>query len=616
MQIPHNILQPKENIFRRWLKIPVETEDYQPPRMGLIFLQVLVALLFSIFVIRFWYLQVHKGEEFSQKSQENRLREERIIAPRGLIADVHGNILADNRVSYALTIIRENCPDIPTTLAQVCEWTGINQEALTKKYRQDRLRVMPFEPQLLVTNIDIALVSRIEAELFQWPGLEIIAHSKRVYPAGDLYAHILGYVAEASEKNMADDPALSMGDLVGKQGLELVQEETLRGKKGLYQLEVDVLGRSLSRQVMQKPRSGILSRLSLDSRIQMAAWSALEGQVGSIIVMDPDTGHLVALVTAPAYDNNLFTSGISHKDWAILRDNPRFPLQNRVIQSVYPPGSIWKLMMAGLFLQEGINPRESVFCSGETTLGNRVFRCWKKGGHGHMNMADALIQSCDVYFYHFGERVGINKIEAYAKASGFGAPTGIILPHEKSGLVPSRAWKKQRFDEPWVGGETLNVSIGQGFTLVTPLQIATYVSALINGGDLLRPQLLADAPREVQSHLPTNTKYREFIVDAMRKTASIGTARVIKRKDADMGGKTGTAQVVKIKMSNDRRLKNSEMEYKQRDHAWIATWGAKNTQRYVVVVMVEHGGGGSSVAGPIAKKVYDALFGEDTDEPA
>ena len=599
----------KRKGVRQWLKIQVEAENYQPDRSGMVLLQCLVGLLFFVFVVRFWYLQVHKGEDFSRKAQENRLREERIIAPRGLITDRTGVVLADNRLAYGLTLVREDCPDIPSTLAQVSAWTGIPPDRLQAKYQQDRLKVKSFEPLLLLTDMDMELVARIEAQLLYWPGLEIVVRSKRNYPEGELYAHVLGYVAEANEKEMDNDPTLAMGDLVGKQGLELVLEQHLRGQKGLYQVEVDVLGRALGKQLTEEPRGGLEAQLALNTRIQSAAWEALEGQSGCIVVMEPDTGKLVALVTAPSYDNNLFAAGISRKDWEDLRTNTRFPLQNRVIQSVYPPGSVWKLMMTGLLLREGVKPSESVVCTGEVKLGNQTFRCWKKGGHGTVDMTRALTESCDVYYYRFGERMGIDRLERYAKECGFGRTTGITLPHEKGGLVPSRDWKRRRFGEPWAKGETLNISIGQGFTLVTPLQMAVYVSALLNGGDLLQPQLVNSADREVRGKIPATPQVRDFIVDAMRKTASAGTARVVGRKDADMGGKTGTAQVVKLKMNKDRRVKVSEMAYEQRDHAWIATWGAKGAERYVVVVMVEHGGGGSSVAGPVAKKVYEALFG-------
>ncbi|MDR3363155.1 MAG: penicillin-binding protein 2 [Desulfovibrio sp.] len=596
--------------LRSWLKIYVETERYQSPRFGVILLQGLVGLLFFVFVTRLWYLQVHRGAEFARQAQENRLRYERIFAPRGRILDEKGRVLADNRIAYGLSLVREDCRDIPATLTQISAFSRLPLPQIWDKYQQDRFRIKPFEPILMITDITFDQVARIASDIPTWPGLELVVRSKRSYPEKDLFAHVLGYVAEVNEKEMAEDDALTMGDLAGKQGLELELEKQLRGRKGLYVVEVDAHARVLNKTLSQEPQSGRELRLSLNSSLQKAAWDALGGEAGCVIVMEPDTGKLRALVTSPAYDNNLFAAGISKRDWEGLRTSNRFPLQNRVIQSVYPPGSVWKLVMASLFLERGISPRDTVFCPGEVKLGNQIFRCWKRGGHGNVNMENAIVHSCDVYFYLMAERMGIDRIEEFAKASGFGRPTGIDLPHEKSGLVPSRGWKRRRFGRGWAGGETYNVSIGQGYTLVTPLQMAVFVSALLNGGHLLKPQLLDDAPRESTGRVPAKGETLNFVVSAMRKAAAGGTAHIVARKDADMGGKTGTAQVVKLKMgAGDRRLRASEMEYAQRDHAWIATWGTKNGKTYVVVVMVEHGGGGSSVAGPVAAKIYDHLFG-------
>ncbi len=613
MAISPNLSPKKESKLRSWLQIPVETEEYQPPRSGMFLLQGLVGLFFLVFVVRFWYLQVHKGEAYAERAQLNRMREERILAPRGLIVDKYDVVLADNNLAYGLNIIREDVVDLPATLAQISAWTGMDHKTLAEKYRKDKRKAQSFESMPLVSDLDLTQVAQIEAQLIHWPGLEIVSQAKRTYPLGEIYAHILGYVSEANEKEMSKNAELSMGDLVGKQGLELVLEDSLRGRKGLYQREVDVVGRSLSKNLVTEPRGGEKIRLAIDTKIQQAAWMALEGHTGSVVVMDPDTGKLLALVTAPAYDNNLFTAGISHKDWNALRENTRYPLQNRVIQSVYPPASVWKLVMTGLFLEQGVDPKEKEFCSGSVKLGNRVFRCWHPG-HGSVDMTRALTESCDIYYYLKGERMGIDNIERYAKASGFGKPTGIILPHEKGGLVPSRAWKQERIGEPWVRGDTYNISIGQGFGLVTPLQVATYVSSLLNGGQLLQPQVVDVEDPVVMGQIPATAKHRDFILNAMRKTADKGTAKIIGRKDADMGGKTGTAQVVKLKMDGKRRIKNEDIEYLQRDHAWIATFGAKDDQRYVVVIMLEHGGGGSSAAGPVAKKMYDALLGEEVEE--
>ena len=589
--------------------IQLETEGYQPPKAGLALLQCLVGLLFFTFVLRFWYLQIHRGADYEQQAQANHLRQESVYASRGLIRDAGGVLLAENRPAFGLALIREDCKDIAATLAQVSEWAGIPLEQLTARFEQDRRKVKPFEPILLLTDMDFEQVARIEAQLLHWPGLEIVTRSKRHYPEGKEFAHILGYVAEANEKELAADPYLALGDTVGKQGLEYVFEERLRGHKGLYSVEVDVLGRSLGKTLTEEPQNGENLRLCLDVQLQKKLAALLGDQTGSIVVMEPHTGRLRALVTNPSYDNNLFVGGLSQKTWESLRDDPFHPLQNRAIQSVYPPGSVWKLMMAGLFLKEGVSPSTRVVCTGSVKLGNREFRCWRRGGHGAVDMVQSLLHSCDVYYYVLGEKMGIDRIEAFARACGFGAPTGIDLPHEKSGLVPSRAWKKRRSGEPWYRGETLNVSIGQGYTLITPLQMAHFVSALLNGGKLLKPQLLMDAEPEVRGTLPFSAEARKLVVEGMRVTADVGTAKVLRRTDAVSGGKTGTAQVVKIRMVGDRRQRKEEMAYLERDHAWIASYGRKDGEDIVVVVMLEHGGGGSSAAGPVARDVYNILYG-------
>ncbi|MBU3831245.1 MAG: penicillin-binding protein 2 [Candidatus Desulfovibrio faecigallinarum] len=581
-------------------------EAYQPPRRGVILLELLILAFFVVFTSRFWILQVHQGADFAIQAQNNHWREEKVSAPRGRIFDVNSNVLADNRTTFGLSLIRDDVRDLTATLARVSVWTGLPLEQIEERYRQSRFKVKSFEPLLLAQDLDFALMARIESELYAWPGLEIVVLTRRSYPEKDLFAHILGYVAEANERELDKDEDLAMGDLVGKAGLELTMEKRLRGTKGLYDIEVDASGHMIDRVLREEPIGGTNMHLAIDRDLQKACWDALGSQAGSIVVMEPDSGKVRAMVTAPAYDNNLFAKGISHRDWDALRTSPRFPLQNRSIQSVYPPGSVWKLVMAGCLIEKGISPNESVNCPGYAKLGNQIFRCWKHSGHGRQNLEQALFNSCDVYFYVMAERIGINAIEAFARASGFGSRTGIDLPHEKSGLVPSRDWKKRRHKISWTRGDTYNTSIGQGYTLITPIQIAVYVSGLLNGGDILKPLLVDDEERTVRMRIPASKETLDFIVRAMQRTASGGTAKVVGRKDAIMGGKTGTAQVVKL---GKNRRKSSEMAWRERDHAWIATFGKKNGKTYVVVVMVEHGGGGSSVAGPVAAKVYDHLFG-------
>lgn len=587
-----------------------ESESYQPPKLGLWLLQGLIIFIFFVFGLRFWYLQIHRGEEFSRMARENQLRKETIYAPRGLLRDRNGKLLAVNEPSYALALVREDCKDIDKTLLHIAEITGRDLDQLKEKYEQGRRLVKAFEPMILVPELPFELLARIEANALFWPGLEIVHRPRRHYPYGSLMAHILGYVAEASQEEMQDDKSLRMGDSVGKQGLEYVLEQKLRGAKGVMQLEVDATGRDLTQRVLREPKAGDNVVLSIDLELQRFVTEQLRGMAGGVVVMDPDNGQLLALVTQPSYDNNLFTAGLSNQQWEALQLNPRHPLQNRVIQSVYPPGSIWKLLMAAAGLSQGfIRPSDTVFCTGSYQLGRRVFRCWKKGGHGRTDLRKALVESCDVYFYQLGERMGVDRIHDYAEKCGFGEPTGIDLPHEKGGLAPSREWKRRRFGEPWHGGENLNLAIGQGYTLVQPLQVARFLSALVNGGKLLKPNLLKDAEETVQAELPLSDEHRRTIVDAMVDTVASdhGTCRRIRRPDAVLGGKTGTAQVVKI--AGEERRDKDEMPYMHRDHAWMASFGERKGKRYVVVVMIEHGGHGGSAGGPISKAIYDKLFG-------
>ena len=432
---------------------------------------------------------------------------------------------------------------------------------------------LPFEPLTLVTDLSFEALARIEANDIFWPGLEIVVRQKRHYPEGTLMSHILGYVAEANEEELEKNHALSLGDSVGKQGLELTKEDWLRGAKGKKQVEVDALGRQHNEHVLVDPKAGNNIALSIDLDLQRLAAKLLEGQAGGIVVLEPDTGKLIALVSQPGYDNNLFVLGVPQDKWSELRDNPMHPIQNRTTQGLYPPGSVFKLLVAAAGLSEGfINYNDTVVCTGSYQLGNRDFHCWKKGGHGSVDLRRALVQSCDVYFYKLGERMGMDRIHAYAKSSGFGLPTGVDLPHEKAGLIPSREWKKKRFGEAWTRGETLNASIGQGFVLVSPLQVARYVGALLNGGKLIKPSLVLDEPPEIQGVLPLSSEHRNFLVETMVDTVEGGTARRLLRPDARIGGKTGTAQVIKL-INADQRRKAADMPYKYRDHAWLASFG-------------------------------------------
>ncbi|MEG6549098.1 penicillin-binding protein 2 [Desulfocurvibacter africanus] len=595
------------------MSVAYEPEGQQPPRHGLILLQALIMALFCAFALRLWYLQVHKGEQFAQKARENRLRQEFVYAPRGLIYDRDGVLVAVNEPAYALGLIREDVADIEKTLAQVSEWTGQDIAELRAAYRQGRKKVKPFDRIILAPNISFDLLSSIEAGSHRWPGLEIMVRPRRNYPQGPLLSQILGYVAEANDEEITRDPDLQLADTVGKQGLEYVLESQLRGRKGLRQMEVDASGRLLNERQVSQPSSGQSVTMAIDLDLQQFATEEMEklGHAGAVVVMEPFTGQVLAMVSTPTFDNNAFASGLSTEQWAALRDDPRHPLQNKATQGVYPPGSTFKLLVALAGLHEGIiDPSETVFCGGEMKLGRRVFRCWNKHGHGRVDLKRGLVESCDVYFYEMGNRLGVDRMEAFAKASGFGSTTGIDLPHEKGGLIPSRNWKLQRFGERWQGGENLNFAIGQGYTLVSPLQLARFVSSLLNGGFLLKPLLVDSDEPVVQGRLLATAQQIKMVLDTMVATVDMdrGTARRLRRPDARMGGKTGTAQVVKLK-TEDRGKKTEEIAYEFRDHAWLVSWGVKDGRAVVIVCLVEHGGHGGEAAGPVSRAIYDYLFG-------
>ncbi len=584
--------------------------ERQPPKFGLLLLQIFILGLFCIFALRLWYLQIHRGEEYAIKARENQLRQESVFAPRGLILDRNGELLAVNEPAYALGLVREDCKDIKATLVQVSKWTGVPVADLQKKFHKGRKLVKPFEPLILISDIPFDQMAEIEANRLHWPGLDIRVRPRRHYKYGTLMAHILGYVAEANEAEMKKDPDLALGDEVGKQGLEFMLERPLRGGKGRRQFEVDVSGRKLDERMLRNPRAGQELDLSIDLHLQQLAMDWLKGEAGAVVVMDADTGQLHALVSSPSFDSNAFSSGLTPEQWAALRDDPMHPLQNRAIQSVYPPGSVFKPCVAGAGLANNmVDLKETVFCNGAMKLGRHVFRCWRRGGHGKVNFERALVESCDVYFYKLGKKLGVDRMSAFAKACGYGVKSGIQLPHEKGGNIATREWKRKRFGVRWQGGDDLNMAIGQGFTLVTPLQVARFVAAMINGGKLLKPQLLKDDRVEVLGRVPLRDDQLALIKKAMRRTVdgARGTARRLRTKGVDVGGKTGTAQVVRL-TDELKKLKDKDIPYKYRDHAWMCAYAEKDGKRYAIAALVEHGLHGGSGAGPVVKAVIEYLF--------
>ncbi len=576
-------------------------------RLGYNFLLFLIVALFCIFAVRLWYLQVYKAEYFFEKAQDNVQRRQLVYAPRGLFLDREGRLLAVNEPSYSLALVREDTPDIDRTLKQVSRWTNIPLEKLRDEFERGRTMVRSFEKQVLVSNLSYELLTRVETEVPYWPGVRVMVQPRRKYLQGEVFSHVLGYVAQASEEELRKDPGLRLGDNVGKHGLELTMEQTLRGTKGLKQQEVDAAGRVLREQILQYPESGQDVQLSIDLDLQEHIYSRMQGKTGAVVVLDADTGQVRALVSTPGYDNNKFVFGISHADWRDLIDDPHRPLRNRTIQNAYPPGSVLKPVMAALGLEEGFDPEEEIFCRARYRLGNRVFRCWHH--HGDVDMNKALVQSCDTYFYKLARKLGVDKMSPFAKNSGLGKPTGINLPHERAGIIPDREWKLRNVGEAWRGGDNLNMVIGQGFLQTTPLQMAVFTAALANGGTLYRPSLLLEEKRLDPEPLPWQEKTLDFIYQAMVDTVEKerGTARRLQTRDAEVGGKTGTAQVVRL-MPEHEEDELEAVDYWFRHHGWMISFARQGDENYAVATLVEHGGSGSRSAGPVVKSIYDYLF--------
>ncbi|MBN1613531.1 MAG: penicillin-binding protein 2, partial [Deltaproteobacteria bacterium] len=457
------------------------------------------------------------------------------------------------------------------------------------------------------------------------PGITVEVVPVRKYFYGESLAQVIGYIGEISPEELEGDRSgYFAGDLVGKYGIEKYLDPYLRGINGAEQVEVNVVGKEIRVIGRIEPVAGYNVVLTIDSRLQQIAADALGDRAGAVAVMDPRDGSILALASSPSFDPNLFNGRISFDDWDRISKDPRHPMQNRTVTGLYPPGSTYKLVVAAAALQEGlINPESRILCRGTFDLGNRTFRCWQKKGHGMVHLHRAIVESCDVYFYSLGKRIGVDKLAWYARKFGFGAPTGIDLPRERSGLIPTKAWKLEKYKEPWQMGETISIAIGQGFNLVTPLQLVNAYAALANGGTLWRPRLVQQIETqdgrvlrafepEPKGRLPLSKENMELLRYGLWGAVNErgGTGYALKRMAADVCGKTGTAQVVGLPEDESAR-EMKRLTALQRDHALFvcfAPCGNDKQPEIAVAVVVEHGGHGGTAAAPIARKIVDEYF--------
>ena len=581
----------------------------------------LVGAAFGVLVVRLAYLQVWQGPTYRHLSENNRIRLERLPAPRGMILDRRGEILADVRASFDALLIPSEAPEPPRR-----EWLSELSELLSMSPEEiEAVLEAPgpprWKPRTLKRRISRTEMARLEVHRLELPGVIVRARPVRHYPFGPLLGPTLGYVGEVSPRELST-PAFAEyepGDMIGRSGLEWAWEGTLRGLAGGQQVEVDVRGREL-RVLAEKPSEpGRNLVLTIDRRLQEAAREALGDQVGAVVVLDVRTGDVLAAVSSPSLDPNELARGVGPDRWREISSDPRYPLQNRVVQGLYPPGSTFKVATALAGLAEGvITPKTRVFCPGEYRFAGRGYRCWKKAGHGWVDLERALVESCDVYFYQLGLDLGVDAISRWAGELGLGRPTGIDLPGERGGLVPTKAWKRRARGEPWYAGETLSVAIGQGFTMTTPLQLASMMAAVADPqGRRLRPRLVVrieepggrpiqEVPVQEVGRLPFRRTHLERVRRALRQVVAgaHGTARKADVEGFPVAGKTGTAQVVKL--PEERNRPEEEIPWEHRDHALFVGYAPTDDPRIAFAVVVEHGGPGGSTAGPVARRVVEA----------
>jgi penicillin-binding protein 2 len=556
------------------------------------------AFLMTGLAARMYYLQIVESEEYKLLADENRINLRLLSPPRGRVLDRRGVELANNQQNYRVVLIAEQTEDVARTLDSLAEIIPIDSYERAKVLREVRRR-RSFVPVTVAENLTWEEFARVNVFAPDLPGIQPDIGESRAYPFGATLAHVVGYVGAVSEKDLTGDPLLELpGFRVGKSGVERTREDLLRGKAGVSRVEVNAYGRVIRELNRREGQPGGELRLSLDIH----------------------SGDILTLASTPGFDPQGFNIGLTQQAWADLTNDPRNPLLNKAIAGQYPPGSTFKMIVAIAALDAGvISPDQQIFCSGHVGLGNQRFHCWKRTGHGNMSLVEAISQSCDVYFYDIAKRVGIDRIAETARSFGLGGATGIEIPAESKGLMPTRAWKLARTGEAWQKGETLVAGIGQGFVLTTPIQLAVMTARLANGGFDVTPRLILDdtespgVPARELQRLPVGRTALDLVTEGMRRVSNepTGTAFAsrIRERDMMLAGKTGTSQVRRISRAERevRVLRNEELPWRERDHALFVAYAPIDAPRYAISVVVEHGGSGSRAAAPIARDILKKM---------
>ncbi len=581
------------------------------------------ALLFG----RLYQLQVLHSDQYRMKSDENRLKVRLLPPLRGRIVDRFGMELASNTQNLRVLLVPEDTGDLKVedVLDKLGRIVEID-ESQRKKIIRNARRQASFVPVTVAENLtwqDFAQINLLSPDM---PGVQPEVGDTRFYQFGEDLSHVLGYVAAVSEEEIDEDPLLRLpGFRIGKNGVEKKLDTQLRGKAGTRQVEVNARGRIIREIGRVEGTPGDDSVLTLDMEVQRAATEALRGESGAAVVMDVHTGEIISLVSTPGFDPSAFNRGLRQTEWDALVNNEYKPLINKAVAGQYPPGSTVKMIVALSALEHGvISPNETVFCNGTYKLGRRTFRCWHKdGGHGHMDMHGGIKHSCDVYFYEVAKRLGVDRMAETYNHFGLGQKYDFELPGEKDGLVPTAGWKLAVTGQPWVGGESLNTGIGQGYMLATPLQLAVMISRIANGGIAVRPRIIRSVgermrirPEEFEN-LPVSAANMGVIRRALNAVTNTlggtGFASQLKGEGMSMAGKTGTAQVRHISKAEHLAgvIKNEDLPWHLRDHALFVGYGPVENPKYAVSVLVEHGGSGSKAAAPRARDIMRAVLLRD-----
>jgi penicillin-binding protein 2 len=565
-------------------------------------LTALGAAAFGIVVVGYWYTQIVRGGYYRELAENNRLRELEIEAPRGVILDRESRPLVENVPSYFVLFDRGRSANLTSSLAFLARILGRPEDELGRVLAA-AARNASYVPVVMAEDLTLDQVAKVEAAALEHPEFEIEVRQRRFYRHGTQTAHVVGYLGEAGERALKRRPDLRPGDLIGVKGVEQAYDSILRGTDGRRVVVVDSRGKFVHEEMREASRPGGNLELTLDLELQQEAERFFADRVGSAVALDPTNGEILAMVSAPSFNPNAFARRIDSSEWQAIVGAPHQPLQNRGMQNTYPPGSVFKIVTAIAGLEQGVaDPQQTVFCSGATRVFNHVFRCWKRGGHGRVDLKRAVAESCDVYFYHLGARLSIDPIARWSRRLGLGEATGIDLVGEKSGLVPDREWSLRQRGTMWFPGETVSVSIGQGPLLVTPLQIAVLMAAVANGGHLVQPHLARVAQPAPAREAAISPSTLAFVRDALAAVVNEGgTGGRARMATLRVAGKTGTAQVIR----QDDHVDSSQLDYERRDHAWFASFAPVEDPRLVVVVFVEHGGHGSDAAAPLAKLLYE-----------